>query len=250
MSKTLVDSEDISSARVVAGDPFFGLIEDAYREFKAAPPSHLGICTCGMCMGPDRSRAALRKSPRDWTLADVWSWSDSVKKGLDQTVWSWLLQRFLEVLAAGEGCHNGVEHLSLSWFETGKRSLWSSKQWAVLDRFAGLFMDRAMQSRSGEGVLYEMLILARGGWPLDDLIARVMADPDLSEALAYAWGAGFSTGDLFGSDWSPEERRILQETFVTKDMADHMFIFAFADGVDPEMSEAALQAGEAIASRL
>ena len=95
-----------------------------------------------------------------------------------------------------------------------------------------------------------MLILARGGWPLDDLIARVMADPDLSEALAYAWGAGFSTGDLFGSDWSPEERRILQETFVTKDMADHMFIFAFADGVDPEMSEAALQAGEAIASRL
>lgn len=64
MSKTLVDSEDISTARVVAGDPFFGLIEDAYREFKAAPPSHLGICTCGMCMGPDRSRRVAKIAAR------------------------------------------------------------------------------------------------------------------------------------------------------------------------------------------
>ncbi|MBY6201085.1 hypothetical protein KUV65_06925 [Maritalea mobilis] len=250
MTRPLLESEQIAAGRVFPDHPFHRVIEDAYRVFDAPPPPHLGICTCGMCMGPDRAAELLRRPARAWTLADVWSWHDSVEEGLDQRIWSWLLPRLLETLAAGESCHNGLYDRSLARFPTGKRAFWSDRQWAVLDRFAGMMLDRAMQRRFGPDLFHEMHMLAHGGWPIRDLIGRVMADPDLPEALAYAWGLRFQTSDLFGPGWPTGAWDALHEAFITQDLADQMLGYAILDGLNPDLSDQALWAAEAIQSRL
>ncbi|AHM04432.1 hypothetical protein roselon_02081 [Roseibacterium elongatum DSM 19469] len=246
----MLESDKITAGRVFSDHPFHGLIEEAYRVFDAPPPIHLGICTCGMCMGPDVAARLLRRPARNWTLADVWSWHDSVEEGLEQRVWSWLLPRFLEILAAGDTCHNGLYERSLIRFPTGQKSLWSDRQWAVLDRFAGMMLERGMQRRNGPDVFYELHMLAHGGWPIRDLIAKVMADPDLPEALAYAWGCGLDICDSLGPNWPPGAWDALHEAFITQELADRMLAYGLMDGLDPKLSDRALRAAEAIQCRL
>lgn len=240
----------LPDGRVPPEDADFALVEDVYRAFAAPPPPDLGVCNCAMCIGKGTEAALLAKPIRDWSLSDVYAWQGSVLRRMDRRLWSWLLPRFLEILLAGESVTNGPEELALSAYPTGQRENWPDRQWQVLDRVAERLLDHGVTRRTGPGFLEPVCILTNGGWPLDDLIARVSAHPQILGAMAYTWGIPAWHGDLFGPGWPNGAEDALLAAFATQEWVDRLMAYALAPGQDTDRADEALNAAEALQKRL
>lgn len=250
MPRREIDPNSAVAGRVGPDTAFHDVIEAAYRVFSAPRPVHLGVCTCGMCMGPDAATRLLATPSRQWTLADIWSWSESVEQALDLQVWTWLLPRFLEVIASGETCNQYRPELSLARWPTGQPAQWSDKQWAVLERFKGLLLERAMQRRFGPSMFEELRLMIYGGWSAHDIAMQAAEHPRVFGALIYAWGHGWTVKDPFEGPWPDGVWDVLREVFITQDIADGLLRIGLENKVNAERSRAALDAAEVVLDRL
>ena len=228
-------------AKVSAGHPFFDIIEEAYRVFAYPKPSSIEVCR-NCCMDPtieaDFFNPPIRQLPleyvRDWYFAAY------EENGVAKATWAYLLPRLMEILATGEELsYNGIE-VSLGRFDTGNPKNWSSKEWAVLDRFQRVFLERHIANT--EGHLDDVICMFRlGGWDLDDLMNQVKAAP--SEHLATRlwndwaeWCGPAREGIWTTAFWKAEDEARMLDFYTSNELYEKMEALALDDCTDPAIA--------------
>nr|WP_321252369.1 hypothetical protein [uncultured Ruegeria sp.] len=234
------------SAKLPRGHPFAGVIEEAYRVFSYPKPTRTGVCE-GCCMEASIEADFFNPDIEDLPLPYIrdWFFAACDPKGVDKTIWAYLLPRILEVLACDEDVSaNGLE-VSLSRFETGNPVNWSAEEWRVLDRFQRLFLMREID-RQGHDYLDDTICMFNlGGWPLETLLAQVadVADDKLVCRFWNDWCAGRVPGRKaiwITAFWpSPNNSKIF-DFYTSKEMHQRFEKLAFADDTKAELAEKAI----------
>ena len=190
-------------------NPFYPIIEDAYRVFAVPTPKSLNICTA-CCMPLEKQAEMLtyesRRIPKD--MICEWYESAVIESSCPKDIWMFILPRILEFLAMGEEpTFMGIQ-LVLSRFPTGDRTLWNQDQWDVINRFQRLFLKPtsvAEQMPTQDYSLDDKLCMfALAGWKVDGLMMQIMACPRqmLVDQLYRDWGT-----------WKPKRLRIWVTAF-------------------------------------
>ena len=234
------------TAKVSAGHPFFDLIEEAYRVFDYPTPSSTGVCQY-CCMNSkieaDFFNPPIRQLPLEY-IQD-WYWAAYEEKGVPKATWAYLLPRLLEILAAGEDLSTNALEVGLSRFDTGNSKNWSTKEWAVLDRFQRMFLQHSIEN--GVDHLDDVICMFKlGGWPLDELLDQIEAIP--SEKLAIclwkdwcAWRAEGQEDVWMTAFWEDEADRAKMHDFYLSDrLYDKINALAVDVDTDPELAIKAL----------
>jgi hypothetical protein len=246
--------------RIQPDHPFFAIIEEAYRAFAVPPPSSLGVHDCGMDASVRRDLLTLPSAQlpyrhvRDWYLAEV------DPAGVPRATWAYLLPRVLEILALGQPVSEISLEISLSRFATGNPDHWSAAQWAVLDRFQRLYLQRAMGRgeasaiyRSGDRLDAVLCMFRLGDWPLDRLLEQLAAMPDalLADRLWRDWCEGSPPGCEaveITTFWPEADREAIRAWYTSPALRARMEALALADDTPAELAEQALAVAEVIAA--
>ena len=201
-----------ADAKLTPDSPFFELIEDAYKAFKAPVPDDLDACT-ECCVTPDIEHSIRTRDISDLPLQHLREWMGAAKPytGVGQEIWRYLLPRVLETIAYGEEPNVVGYELSLSIHETGSEELWSSEQWSVLDQFQRRYL-RHIVERTEVSLVPELddilCMFANGGWSLESLLEQllVMKHERLVERLWIDWCYGVYEPGSIRMTWFWKER--------------------------------------------
>ena len=236
------DKQAEPGAKLPPGHPFHDLIEEAYRVFAGPKPHDVDVCTeCCMpkAMATDFFRPNIAELPLEYLRE--WFGAACSTEGVCQDIWSYLLPRTLEVLAAGEEPkYVGVE-VSLSRYDTGNPARWSHEQWNLLDRFQRQFL-HTVTSRYHS--LDETLCMFRlGGWQLDDLLAQVLAMPD-EEIVGRLWQDWCDGFDEYGyvrttAFWEKGDEAHVSEFYKSEALRDRIEATALRDSVETSLEKKA-----------
>ena len=166
--------------------------------------------------------------------------------GVSRDVWTYLLPRILEVLAAGgEVSNTGIE-LVLARFETGKADQWNPDQWSVLDRFQRQYLRAGSVTAESwpRPTLDDVLCMfRRGGWPLDGLLSQAeeLPDPALAERLWQDWCDYRSAGGTIDLSpfWRNSERDIVYGFYTSEGLRSRMEALALAGSTPTALAEKA-----------
>ncbi len=232
-------------AKIAHGHPFYDLIEEAYRAFDTYKPINVDVCT-DCCMPKDVEADFFRSNIEELPFHYLREWFSAAcaTDGVRKDIWAYLLPRVLEVLAVGEEPKDvGIES-SLSRFDTGNPSHWSTDQWSVLDRFQRRFLQSRFQTPDRwPGQLLDDIVcmFSRGGWPLDDLLAQVMAVPDklLAQRLWQDWCAELGEFGDYGhiwitAFWDKAEKARMMAFYTSEPLRQRMQTLALSDIAKPE----------------
>lgn len=244
--------------RVARGDPFFRMIEEAYRLLERPAPRHVPGCVCTLCADGCRSRRLSGRAARDWAAEDVHDWcarasgqadpsggGAEVVSRTDRAVFRFLLPRVLEIVAAGDGARDPGLELAWKLFQPARGTAVEAGRTALFDRFAALLLDRSIHDPDWSRDLFEtMHFLASGGWSLRPLLRQAVADPDLPAALARSWGRANRRSTLFPGKWPAGAAAALSKTFVSPLMTERLMNFAMAEGTSPEETDAAMRTAD------
>jgi hypothetical protein len=231
-------------AKISSGHPFYDLIKEAYLAFDGYKPNEVDVCT-DCCMPKDIEADFFRPNIKELPFRYLQEWFDAAcpTDGVRKDIWSYLLPRTLEVLAAGEDPKNVGIEVSLSRFDTGNPSHWSDKQWSVLDRFQRRFLQSSSPSTGAWcwNSLDEIICMfTLGGWQLDDLWSQVMsmADEQLVERLYQDWCGTF--GDYGNIDvtefWKEPDKARVRAFYTSEQLRQRLETFALSDNVDAEIA--------------
>ncbi|MDG4649326.1 hypothetical protein P6F26_12800 [Roseibacterium sp. SDUM158017] len=240
------------------GDGFHRLVDEGYRLFERPAPRHVPGCSCALCADAGMARALFGRGARAWGHEDIVQWcaratrvagdgrgGAEVVSRTDRAVFRFLLPRVLEAVASGAVSHDGAIPRALALFAPGRAAGCSPAERALLTRFAGLLLDRAMQDPDWpENVLETLHLLASGGWPLQPLLRHALSDPDLPAALARIWGRPGRRDTLFPGNWQAGAAAALCEAFVTSMMVERMMNYAMADDTPPDEVDAAMRTAD------
>lgn len=227
-------------AKISSGHPFYDLIKEAYLVFDGYKPNDVDVCT-DCCMPKEIEADFFRPNIEDLPLDYLQEWFGAAcaTEGVRKDIWSYLLPRTLEVLAAGEEPKNVGIEVSLSRFDTGNPSQWSNKQWSVLDRFQRQFLQSSSPSHGvwRYNSLDEVICMfTLGGWQLDDLLSQVMAmtDEQLLERLYQDWCGTF--GDYGKIDvtefWEKPDKARVREIYTSEQLRQRLETIALSDSLD------------------
>lgn len=234
-------------AKVTPDNPFFDIIQDAYRVFRYDTPTDTEVCK-GCCMDAeieeDFFAPAIEEMPlhylQDWYFA-------ACEPPISKALWGYLLPRVLEVLAVGEDdpASVGLE-VSLNRFPTGHRDQWSAAEWDVLDRFQRLFLSEWIVGR--KTYLDDMICMfGLAGWPVADLMAQVAAHSD--EALCLQFHSDWCIGRpaiWITAFWEGGGNTEAFKFYTSRGLYDRMERLALAPTTDPAVAEMALSVASAI----
>lgn len=224
------------------GHPFYDLIEESYRVFARPKPQDVDVCTeCCMskAMAADFFRPDIAELPLEYLTE--WFGAACATEGVRQDIWTYLLPRTLEVLAAGvEPNYVGVE-ISLSRFDTGNPAHWSHEQWNVLDRFQRQFL-QTVTSRYHS--LDDTLCMFRlGGWQLSDLLAQVLAMPE-DEIVGRLWQDWCDGYDAYGcvwksAFWKKDDEASVSAFYKSDALRDRIEAIALCDSIPTALAKKA-----------
>lgn len=233
--------------------PFFDVVQDAYRVFACPKPTRTGVCE-NCCMSPEIEADFFRPAIEDLPLRYLQDWFFAAcdpDTGVGQPVWTWLLPRILEVLAVGEEPSAVALELSLGRYETGVRDRWTPERWRVLDRFQRLWLQRAILPSDRVFLDDALCMFARGGWPLEDLLAQVAAAPDDALALRF-WNDWCDVPPGRESVWitpfwdEPQRSRVFG-FYTSEDMRRRMERLVLAEDAEPALAAKASMVESVIA---
>lgn len=229
-------------AKVAIGHPFFDIIEEAYQVFNYPKPRSTEVCR-NCCMDSKIEADFFNPPIRQMPLGYIQDWYQAAydpKIGVAKATWAYLLPRILEILAADEDVATCALEVSLGRFETGNRSNWSAKEWAVLDRFQRMFLQHRIENGSDE-LDSVLCMFKRGGWPLDALMAQLKAAP--SEALALRLWRDWRSWQAPGMErigltpfWESNETEVMLEFYTSDALYEKMEALALDDGTDPQIA--------------
>lgn len=246
--------------RIQPGHPFFAIIEEAYRAFAVPPPSSLGVHDYAMDAAVRRDLLTLPSAQLPYRHVRDWYFAEVDPTGVPRSTWTYLLPRVLEILAAGQPVSEISLEISLSRFATGNPDNWSAAQWAVLDRFQRLYLQRAMDRgeasaiyRSGDRLDAVLCMFRLGDWPLDCLLEQLAAMPDalLADRLWRDWCEGSPPGCEaveITTFWPDEDREAIRAWYTSPALRARMEALAMADDTPAELAEQALAVAEVIAA--
>ncbi|WP_281994468.1 hypothetical protein [Ruegeria faecimaris] len=236
-------------AKLLPDDPFFPLIQDAYRVFKRPKPSNIEVCE-GCCMEPDIEADFFHPPIQELPLHYLqdWYFAASDPGGIAKNTWAYLLPRVLEVLACGEEVSSVGIEVSLSRYPTGQARNWSSEEWRVLDDFQKRFLLKAIEGGSEECLDDTLCMFRLGGWPMDGLLAQVAAakTATLAERFWQDWCYGYAPSVWITAFWESPDGTAAFDFYTSEVMYRRMQQLAFDDGTPPELSEKALMVAEVI----
>jgi hypothetical protein len=240
-------------AKLAPDDPWFALIEQAYRVFDHPKPSSTEVCK-RCCMEPEIEDDFFNPPIRELPLRYVQDWFQAAydPPAIAKGTWAYLLPRILEILAAGKDPASVGLEVSLSRFETGNRANWSSNEWKVLDRFQREFLRRKVAGGSDDldGVLC-MFRLA--GWPLADLLDQVASMPTalLAERFWRDWCEGRVAGRegvWITAFWETPDNSKVFEFYTSPSMLERFSALALSDDADPELAAKGMEVAAIIES--
>jgi hypothetical protein len=249
--------------RMAQGDPLQRLVERAYRAYDRPAPRHLSGCRCALCADRAQARALANRGARDWTAEEVRGWFERVSGGeparnglkvasrTDRAVFRFLLPRVLELLAAGSLAADATTVKVFAQFEPGRLAPGGTSPDAIMPRFAGLLLDRALQDPDWPVDLIATLrLLASGGWPLPRLVQQAQNDPDLPASLARAWSRTHRGEPPFLGTWPAGAVSVLRSTFLTPLLAERMMNYAMAEGTSACETDDAMRAADLLLRNL
>jgi hypothetical protein len=240
-------------AKLAPDDPWFDLIEEAYRVLDYTKPTSTEVCT-RCCMTPKIEDNFFKPQIRELPLRYVQDWFGAAydPPGIAKGTWAYLLPRILEILAADEEpAPVGIE-VSLSRFQTGNRANWSNNEWEVLDRFQRQFLRRKVEP--GRDALDDVLCMFRlAGWPLDDLLDQVASMPTrlLAERFWRDWCADCVPGreDVWiTAFWEGSDNSKVFGFYTSRWMRERFSSLAFSGDVDSELAAKAMAVAAIIES--
>jgi hypothetical protein len=236
--------------KVAPDDPFFHLIEEAYRVFAYPKPKSIEVCeSCCMdaAIEADFFNPPIRQLPlsyvRDWYFAAY------LPPGIAKETWGYLLPRILEILAAGQDLSHSIE-VSLNRFQTGNPELWSAREWNVIDRFQRAFLKNKIQP-SDEYLDDFVCMFGLAGWDVDGLMRQVSSasDEDLARRFWNDWCRNVVPGreDIWiTAFWEGEGRSTAYNFYTSQDLHDRMQALALDRTTEPELAEKAFAVASVI----
>lgn len=232
--------------KVAVGEPFYELVQEAYRVFAYPKPQSIEVCE-GCCMDADIEADFFNPRIGDLPLSYVQDWYFAAydPNGIAKATWGYLLPRVLEILAYGEDVSNTGPEVSLNRFATGVAANWSVEEWSVLDRFQRLYLNRALTDDMDEALDDVLCMFALAGWPLQDLLDQVAAQR--SAVLAHRFWRDWCAGRVPGREsvwmtafWESPARTEVFDFYTSRAMYRRLQQLAFADDTPPDLSEKAL----------
>ena len=238
-------------AKILPDDPFFDLVTEAYCVFAGPKPKSTEVFE-ECCM--DRGIAArFFDSPIDYLPLEYvreWFSAATVVGGVSQQLWSYLLPRILEILAAGnEPSFVGLE-VSLMRYPTGKSANWTKPQWNVLDKFQRAYLAQAVAG-AGDHLDDVICMFSLASWPLNSLLEQVEAQHDaaLVERLWRdwcEWNPEFVGEIWLTAFWDKPERARLFEFYTSEALYRRMEALALSDATDSALAVKASAVAEVI----
>lgn len=234
-------SKDKPGAKLPPSDPFFGMIQEAYRLFAVPKPTVTDVCDC--CMDKKIERDFFRPPIEELPVAYVQDWYSAAydPAGVSKQNWSYLLPRLLEILAAsGDVCTFSLE-VTLGRFDTGNPASWSPEQWNVLDRFQRAYLRRAIED--GPDCIDDVLCMFRlGGWPLIGLLDQLAAMPTatLAERFWKDWCKDHAVGResvWITAFWEGADNSAVYEFYTSPESHHRFSALALAEGTDSEVQK-------------
>jgi hypothetical protein len=231
-------------AKLGTEDPFYEVIEEAYRVFSYPKPKVLGVCE-RCCMDREIEEDFFGPPIAELPLHYVqdWFFAAATPGEMPKSTWAYLLPRILEILACGmDASCLGLE-VSLRRFETGVRANWSDEEWNVLDHFQRLYLKRNFDAYGAH--LDDILCMfGLGGWPLEDLMEQVTAinDAALARRLWNDWINGCAPGreDVWITPfWDDPADKIMLKFYTSPQIYKKMEALALGDETEPELAQMA-----------
>jgi hypothetical protein len=237
-------------AKLSPDSPFYEIVEDAYRVFSIRKPTELGVCV-NCCMEPEVEEDFLRPDRDQLPLAYVRDWFFAAPATpMPKGPWEYLLPRVLEILACGEEAATVGIEVTLSRFPTGDPEMWTSEQFAVLQRFAAAFLDQ--QKTSTTDHLDDVLcMLGLAGFALEPLLARLDAwtDAELAGKLYHDWAYPCGGGSIWiTAFWEAPLNTRVFEWYTSRALYERMEAFGLNDETPREISGKALDVADIIRS--
>lgn len=233
--------------KLPTGHPLFDIIDEAYRVFACPKPTSTGVCE-GCCMNAKIEADFFKPPIRQLPLEYVNDWFNAAvhRDGLPKDIWTYLLPRVIEILAAGERPSNVAIEVSLKRFDTGNPDNWSKREWQVIDRFQKQFLQYQIAQLDRESSDFDGLIcmFRLAEWSLDDLCAQVAGAPD--ELLAHrlwldwcSWAEPHCGSIWVTTFWEAPDDTIVHNFYTSQTLLHKMEALALADDVDPEIARKA-----------
>lgn len=241
-----------ATAKVLPGQPFFDLIEEAYQVFSVPKPRSTEVCEA-CCMDPQIAADFFKPSIADLPLNYIRDWYNAAydPNGIAKETWTYLLPRIFEILASGEEVSPiGVE-ISLNRFETGNPANWASREWDVIDRFQRAYLSHKIGDSRGF-IDDEICMFRLAGWPLDGILSQVSTAPDatLATRLWHDWCDGRLPGGgnvWISCFWEDSEGTQAFDFYTSRAMYDRMEALALSDDTAPDLAAKASAVADVIA---
>ena len=243
-------------AKIGPDNPFFPIIEEAYRVFDCPKPSSTEVCTF-CCMDEAIERDLFNPPIARMPLAYVQDWYFAAydPPSIAKPTWAYLLPRILEVLASGNDVANVGLEVALQRFDTGNRDNWRPEQWNVLDAFQRLYLRLQLEraapfTEQGDYLDDVVCMFALGGWPVEDLVDQLTVADDraLAERLYRDWRHGrYEDGKIWiTAFWEGPGRDEVWSFYTSQGLHDRMARLALDDDVDPELAEKAYRVANVV----
>lgn len=247
----------LGEAKIGPENPFFEIIEEAYRVFARPKPRSIEVCE-GCCMDPAIEADFFNPPIAELPLSYVQDWffaAYNPETGVAKATWAYLLPRILEVLASGNDVANVGLEVALQRFDTGNRDNWSPEQWNVLDAFQRLYLRLQLEraapfTEQGDYLDDVVCMFALGGWPVEDLVDQLTVADDraLAERLYRDWRHGrYEDGKIWiTAFWEGPGRDEVWSFYTSHRLHDRMARLALDDDVDPELAEKAYRVANVV----
>jgi len=237
--------------KVHPGEPFFELIDEAYRVFAYPKPKSIEVCE-RCCMDAEIEADFFNPPIRELPLSYVRDWFSAAYQppGIAKKTWAYLLPRILEILASGQELSNVGIEVSLSRFQTGNPENWSAREWDIIDRFQREFLRRSVHPF--EDYLDDVICMfGLAGWTVDDLMKQVSSasDEDLARRFWNDWCRGVVPGRervWITAFWEGEGRSTAFNFYTSPELHGRMQKLALAKSTEPELAEKAFAVASVI----
>jgi len=239
-------------AKLSPVDPFFELIEDAYRAFATHKPSDTEVCV-DHCMPQPIADAFFSYDVRELPLRYLEEWYSAAasSEGISKHLWTYLTPRILEVLAAGQTVSFLGFEVVFQRYPVGRKEEWSENQWQVLDGFQRRFLAREIASETGKrgNILRDsylddkLCMFRRGGWELEDLLNQILAMP-IDQLISRLWQDWCEDFGEYGTTWvtefwEPDDKARMEKFYVSDVLHQRFMGTALSDSSHPDIANKA-----------
>lgn len=241
----------LGEAKIGPENPFFEIIEEAYRVFDCPKPLRIEVCE-GCCMDPAIEADFFKPPIAELPLSYVQDWFFAAydpETGVAKPTWAYLLPRILEILATGEDVDNCGLEVSLQRFPSGNSDHWSHDQWQVLDQFQRLYLKLQLEragpfENSSDPIDDVLCMFAKGGWQVEGLLDQLLGASDtvLAERFFLDWSLEHvrEYGSIWiTAFWDAEGRDKVWAFYTSQAIHDRMARLALDDDVNPKLAEKA-----------